>query len=86
MIITIIIIGRRRIIIIVVIPITTSIRCCGVGGGGGGQYGPHTPPAPAAVGAARAHFLEIVRHIQMMKQKESTSEFFKDVDVSAIET
>jgi len=55
-----------------------------VAGGGGGQYAPHTPPS--AVGAAKAHFLEIVRHIQMMKQKESTSEHFKDVDVSAIET
>ena len=56
----------------------------GGGGAGAGQYDQQTPPA--AVGAAKAHFLEIVRHIKMMKQKESTSEHYKDVNVSSIET
>ncbi|OEU07691.1 vacuolar protein sorting-associated protein 35 [Fragilariopsis cylindrus CCMP1102] len=42
---------------------------------------------PPAVGEAKAQFLQIVRHIKDMKKKnDDTSEQFKDIDVSAIET
>ena len=55
-------------------------------GGGGGGGGPNMM-SPPAVGEAKAQFLQIVRHIKDMKNKnDDTSEQFKDIDVSAIET
>merc|ERR1712238_47381 len=42
---------------------------------------------PPAVREAKAQFLQIVRHIKDMKKKnDDTSEQFKDIDVSSIET
>merc|ERR1712183_748410 len=46
------------------------------------QYGQVIP----SVAEAQAYFLQIVRHIKHMKQNENTSEYFKNIDVSAIET
>ena len=45
------------------------------------QYGGPSPTAEA-----RAHFLEIVRHVKASKLKEETSEMFRGIDVSAVET
>ena len=37
-----------------------------------------------AVGEAKAHFLETVRHIKKMKEKSETAERFADIDVSSV--
>jgi len=41
---------------------------------------------PVPVDNAKAHFVRIVRHIKAMKQKPDSSDQFKDVDVSSVET
>jgi len=46
------------------------------------QYGGHASPAVEA----KAHFLQIVRHIKAMKQKPDSMDMFNSIDVSAVET
>jgi vacuolar protein sorting-associated protein 35 len=40
----------------------------------------------SAVGEAKAHFLEVVRHIKRMKGKPESAELFAEIDVSTIST
>jgi len=46
------------------------------------QYGQISP----AISGAQSHFLQIVRHIKEMKEKETSSEYFNNIDVSAVVT
>jgi hypothetical protein len=40
----------------------------------------------SAVGDAKAHFYQTVRHIKKMKENQETAERFADIDVSSVST
>lgn len=41
---------------------------------------------PSAIGDAKAHFLQVVKYIEKMKEKEESSERFAAIDVSSVST
>jgi hypothetical protein len=51
-----------------------------------GNLGPLGGHDSSAIGEAKAHFLEIVRHIKRMKEKAEKSEHFASIDVSSVST